>query len=377
MSIKIGDININHINEDAETFLHKSIILFGQSGTGKTVLVKHILNILKDIVPICLAFVPTEDPESPDSYSKIIYSRCVHTDMSRAADKMKKIWTRQSEGRPIMSLNSDFNKLKALYERNRIDKIDLKIRQMTNIVNEHIAKVKSNPDISDEEKSNIISQITTKLNNNIKINYKQGIAMYKDEMMSRNIEERKKPITEQNYNNLLSDTEIKLLKYLNYNNNIIIIFDDCMAEIQKWAKEEEIKKIFFQGRHYNITTMFVMHSDKGFPPDLRANAFINIFTTSAVATNYFNTKNNPIDKKYIKLIPNIIEEIFKQPEDPKAPRNYRKLVFMSREPTPIKFIIAKKLTSFQFGGQGLNKLKDCIDDAAENQIRIRPNTIFT
>lgn len=343
---------INHIKDTPETYLNKSIILFGQSGTGKTVLVKHILNLLKEHVPNCIAFVPTDDAEDKDSYSKIINPRCVHRNMDGALKTMQELFKRQTEGRKIASLVKDIHKLKALYEKNRIDTIDLKINKLIQTIKETKEKIKNSENYSNEQKETQLSEINSMLEKRIIEFYKEGIEKYKSSLLEDHHSNKYK----------LTVEELTMINFLRYNNNILVIYDDCMAEIAKWGKDEEIKKIFFQGRHYNITTMFVMHSDKGFPPDLRSNAFINIFTMAAVANNYFGTKNNGISKDLAKKMPKIIDRIFKEPLDPRAPKNYKKLVFMPRDNNPIQYIVAKINKDFSFGSNHLKLLTNVIDE---------------
>lgn len=350
--INVDGTLINHVKDSPEIYLNKSVILFGQSGTGKTVLVKHILNILKEQVPNCIAFVPTDDEEDKDSYSKIINPRCVIRNMDMALIKMRNLFIRQTEGRKISSLIKDLNKLRSMYEKNRIDKIDLIISKTVQATKEAKEKIKASDAYSQDQKDNQITEINKMLEERLREYYKQGIEKYKQSLFENH----------KNGSHKLTEEEIMLLTYLRYNNNIIIIYDDCMAEIAKWGKDEEIKKIFFQGRHYNITTMFVMHSDKGFPPDLRQNAFINIFTMPAVANNYFSTKNNGISKELGKKMPKIIERVFREPVDPKAPKNYKKLVFIPRDSNQIQYIVAKIIPNFTFGCDTLRMLTDRLDE---------------
>ena len=55
----------------------------------------------------------------------------------------------------------------------------------------------------------------------------------------------------------VSDQEGYCLKYLDFNPNLCLIMDDCAAEIKKWGKDETISKIFYNGRHNYITSIYI------------------------------------------------------------------------------------------------------------------------
>lgn len=363
--INIENTLIHHIEQTPETFLKKTIVLFGPSNTGKTVIVKHVLNILRPYVPLCIAFVPTDNPEDDDSYGKLINPLCVHRDLNKAPEILRHLFKRQMGGRKATSKANNLTGLKNLYEKNRIDKTDVVIRTIMNTANEGRERIIRNPSLTDDQKEDQIKQIEKSKNERLHKLYKDGIIKYHGTLMKEHNDRT----------NILTEDELFILKYMNYNNNIVVIFDDCMAEINKWGKDDEIKQIFFQGRHIGITTMFVMHSDKGFPPELRQNAFINIFTAAPVAINYFQTKNNGISKELNKKIEKIIEKLFRKSSEPNSPNNYKKLVFMPRDDNQIQYIVAKNLTKFKFGCSGIEKLTDVIkehEDVVDGQDHRNP-----
>ena len=52
---------MNDFNETPEHFLRKLTLIFGGSGTGKTTIVKHILFLLKNDIPLMFVISPTND----------------------------------------------------------------------------------------------------------------------------------------------------------------------------------------------------------------------------------------------------------------------------------------------------------------------------
>lgn len=49
-----------------------------------------------------------------------------------------------------------------------------------------------------------------------------------------------------------------------------LVFDDCLHD-KRWVKDEVIREVFFNGRHYGITFIFTMQYAVGVPPHLRGN----------------------------------------------------------------------------------------------------------
>lgn len=55
------------------------------------------------------------------------------------------------------------------------------------------------------------------------------------------------------------------------NPKCFIIMDDCLANAKQWIKDESIKELLFNGRHYQITYILTMQFPLGIPPDYRQN----------------------------------------------------------------------------------------------------------
>ena len=50
-----------------------------------------------------------------------------------------------------------------------------------------------------------------------------------------------------------------------------LLLDDCLSDAKAWSKDERIKEIFFNGRHYKILFLLTMQSPMGIPPSMRTN----------------------------------------------------------------------------------------------------------
>jgi hypothetical protein len=52
---------------------------------------------------------------------------------------------------------------------------------------------------------------------------------------------------------------------------LFLLMDDCLSDSKTWSKDENLKDILYNGRHYDITYILTMQYPMGVPPDLRAN----------------------------------------------------------------------------------------------------------
>ena len=50
-----------------------------------------------------------------------------------------------------------------------------------------------------------------------------------------------------------------------------LLMDDCLSSKTSWMKEQQIQRIFFDGRHYKIMFILTMQFPLGITPDLRSN----------------------------------------------------------------------------------------------------------
>ena len=55
------------------------------------------------------------------------------------------------------------------------------------------------------------------------------------------------------------------------NPNCFVIFDDTLSSADTWKKDENVKEIFYNGRHYKILFLLTMQAPLGIGPGLRGN----------------------------------------------------------------------------------------------------------
>ena len=51
----------------------------------------------------------------------------------------------------------------------------------------------------------------------------------------------------------------------------LLVMDDCLSTKGTWAKDEQVQKLFFDGRHYKLMYILTMQFPLGLKPELRSN----------------------------------------------------------------------------------------------------------
>lgn len=336
------------IEESYKTFLHKTTILYGSSNSGKSVLIKHIMYLLKDKIPNIVVFNPTNKLNG--AYNKFVPYLCIHWDFKQ--ETLKKIYDRQREAMEIYNMVSNMNNLHSIfniiatdnerYMYNEITKVTDGILNSIEYDNLSIAKKK--------EKTASIKKIQ------------------KDNYMKLFNKTIKNKYTNVNLDNVseLSSEQKKIITFLDFNPNLLLIADDCASNVKDWGTSTEINELFFNGRHFYITTLIALQGEALVPPQIRENAFNSIFTTKKCAIAFFSRKTNNFDNKETRLNKQIADFIFQENEVTRSGEiipNYKKLVY-SRDDSkhPLKYIIANEYEEFKFGSDYAYKLSEQIKD---------------
>lgn len=89
------------------------------------------------------------------------------------------------------------------------------------------------------------------------------------------------------------------------NPNCFLIFDDTLSDAGTWKKDERVKEIFFNGRHYKILFLLTMQAPMGITSDLRGNID---FTFILQNNNTLHRKN--LYENYAGMFPT--REIFEK-----------------------------------------------------------------
>lgn len=313
-----------------ETFLHKSTILYGSTGSGKTVLIKHILFLLKNTIPQVIIINPTN--KLNNAYSDIVPKQLVYDEIDE--NLFQTIYEKQTMARQMYDKVQKIEPLYNLFKKCATSTDHNEYKQMSNIYKNTKDNVDSKVKHISEKKSQ---------QNQLKEEHQKTIRSFFKQIIRKN---RKVLLSSNKINSLTSDEQL-IIKYLDFNPNLLLIFDDCAASFKNWGKFTGVNELFFNGRHFYVTTIMSFQSDTILPPDLRSNTYISIFTTKQCALSFFENKKNGISKQDYKKYIKYIDEVFKIKDGYK---NYQKLCYFKNDPDYlIQYIIANVYSDFKFG----------------------------
>lgn len=105
----------------------------------------------------------------------------------------------------------------------------------------------------------------------------------------------------------------------------VLVMDDCLSQAGKWGKDETIKEIMMNGRHYKLTYILTMQTPLGLGPDLRLNFDYIFLLKEDTAVNRKKLYDN-----YAGMFPTlrIFEKVFSQ-----CTSDFRCMVIDNRKPS--------------------------------------------
>lgn len=271
-------INNNQIPEfkiSGKFFLEKPpVVLYGQSGTGKSKIIVHMLHELKPYIDQVFVVSPMEP--SNNTYKGIVPKPLIHTKLTVAF--LDNFWQRQEM---LSSLYKECNKLvvlESLFRRLHLTKYEEIVDNAKNIMRKELAALE-NTKMDIDKKKNKKEEITKDFSDFFIMIFKKFINESKDKLSSMQ----------------LSAEERFTLEMINFNHRTVLILDDCAADLQtkEFKRSETFTKIFYMGRHLGITTIISCQDPTSdLIPNLRKNALASIFTTPEAAECYFSLRSN-------------------------------------------------------------------------------------
>lgn len=282
---------VEYNNKDSKQYLNRITILYGGTMSGKTTLMFDILHILKKHIMIPIIFCPTTTSDSNKTYKKSFPSSLIYREV-------------------------DLEKIGSIYKKQKERAEKYKIANQMNILRKLFEKVASSSDKLISEK---IMRTFTKIVNGIEnskqeFGIKRALKNSAEEERDHKLKTQWKDCIRENKKQLLTmqlkSIEKICLKYLDFNPNILLLFDDCAAQSNIWSKSPIMKELFFNGRHNYITQIYTLQNDKSIPPFLRSNAHISVFTDEFSANAFFSAATNSISKNKRKFVETIVSHIF-------------------------------------------------------------------
>lgn len=330
--------------EGIDYFLNRSIIVYGPTNSGKSVIITHIMKQLREKIPNVIVICPTNNLNHV--YTGLVPNQLIYEDVN--ADLIKNIMKRQEAGIDIWNNANDINKLYSIFEFCSTSEERFKYNSFINAYKDMEKKISSDDGLHQVIKTKKLKELKNTHETNMREFFKTIITIHKDKIM----------------NSTVSDAVKKIVKYLYYNPNMLLIMDDVGGDATTWGKFKEIRKLFFQGRHYHITFIIALQDEVMLNKDLRTNSFINIFTKESVVSAYFERKTNSYPTSEQKLYKGMAKTIFNN-EDQEIDKygnivdNFKKLCYI-RDGCEFKiyYMLAEMHDKFKFGSLTLWKICD-------------------
>jgi hypothetical protein len=254
-------------------FVDRFVGIFGGSETGKSIMIRGLLQILSKEVPEATIFTQTPDafPTIPGCFIyKGIKKRpkdpanCMYT-------KIDEIVERQEAKTEIYKRANDPQVLARLARRCAAGgRVDTKTAARVDLVRRKRAALKrlaegrsGTPALKEDyETAKLLLAHMQKFIARANIGWLAKRALTPEERFS--------------------------LGHLDFNHRHVLVFDDVSKDLQKYSKTETfVDKIGFACRHRGLTILAAVHSDKMFDTELKKNMHFAIFTSPPELKAFF------------------------------------------------------------------------------------------
>jgi len=329
---------IPYIRKDPKYYYRKIMALFGETETGKSVIMQEIMYLLRDVIPNVIVFAPTND--SNNLYSDRVAKPGIFKRVSM--EILEEINARQQKCMKIYAIANDMGVMQSVF----LKVADQRLRAIVNGVNREASRhlqmavhMHADPGMRKVEEKKIKDMRDAALRST----YKLCIRANEKQLMK---------------DNSLTDEQKVAVKYYDHNPDMLLIFDDCASFFMKHKNEELIRDMFYMGRHNGLTTILSFQGDKDIPPALRRASHVSFFTTPASAMAYAACKDNGMDKQLKKKVEKAINRIFRPDGDTPT---FRKLVYLRNDIEKIQVTLADNYDEFKLGGLWTRKFLEAIE----------------
>ena len=333
------NVHLKTVQRDPLFVLKKNIVLYGANNSGKTTLLLDLLSLIKPYVPNVIAFAPTAD--SNNSLKDVIPDKLIKRKVELSM--IKEVYKRQQEAAAAYNNANDPEVLQSLFRRvagSSQLKIEARVIEIKNVMDKKLVLRVSNV-IDRKKQAKKIEELSTSI----------LVSLYK-----RVIKETSATLVKME----LTDTEMQAVKFINFNPNMVMIFDDCASIFtKKFQNDPMIKDLFYMYRHSYITIIFTFQDDLGLESFLRKNASMSFFTTQQCADAYFERGSNNFSKDMKYGAQQNSSIIFDKNQ--KMIPEFSKLLYIRDDPEPFRYYCAQLHDTFRFGSKVLWKYCEKIE----------------
>lgn len=321
--------HVHRYNFRERHLLDKLCLLIGPSNSGKTVIIKDFLHILKDKIPMVYLVAP--EARNNEDFDGIIPPALTH--YSITVKDLEKLWARQTIAAQNYRMVSNPEILKELSDMRPNADVRRKISKLRATREKLERDVHANAELRAGQRENYLDEIQRRIEEATVSVYKAAIVKDIDWFKDNS--------------DKFSEDQRRTVKFIMYNPRMLIILDDCTSMFSRLQKSEVFQKLFYQGRHVFVTVLITAHADKKINTELRTNAFITILTKSETVSTYFAKKVScGFSDAQVSAALEAAQAVFRG--DPKT--NFKKLVSV-RGSNELYFYEASVHPRFAFGSK--------------------------
>jgi len=295
----MSQIVIEDFRPEVDAFLNRSTIICGASNSGKSTVIRDILHLLRGTADQIIVFAPTDSQNG--TYECMIPKPFIHYTIS--ADILKELCERQMALSAVVKRANNLSTLReALKFARNTGEAEKKLASIDALQKKRLSELNA--------ESKLIEGKTIKADadNARKAIYKRAIIKSRNSII----------------NNDSASEDVKFAaKYLSFNPNMVVIFDDCTVLLDKLKNNSDLGNMFFQGRWMNITLLLACHTDKTLSPQLKRNAFSIVFTSHAETIAYCGRESTGMQREDRRKLNEICNIVFDNPV-----KKHQKLIWL-------------------------------------------------
>lgn len=298
--------------QGAENILDRSIVLYGPSGTGKTTIQRALMYELRGLIEQVIVVSPTA--RANGAFDGIVSGLFIYSEMrlgdtkltkrrAIAAEFITKIWQRQELLTKFANAAKDSALVRAVFRKLPAPAQEKARRKIADLAQE--VRRATRRLAGDGADPGQLAAVQAKVEAACVQIRRHAIVEHKQELLQ--------PAA------ALTAAEQMCVMGQKLNHRMLLVLDDCAADLKLIMSEPCFEKLFYQARHVGITVLVSCQDDTDLDPNLRKNVFCTIFTTLETANANFSRSTNSYGRQTLAESADIMPKIFEQA--------HRKLVF--------------------------------------------------
>jgi len=343
---------IYFLPKDYKYFLRKLTLVFGGSGSGKTTLLDEIMKLCQPHVPNVFVIARTNTANA--AYDGKVAPVCIQDgrNAKKTVQWLENFLVRQKNAAGAYTKAHNIKILKPLFTRASNRKSALLEETILERARANLIYIESVTELNPAQKRAQRKKIEKNRDETLISLYRSVIRCRKDEL--------------EKIKNDLSEDEATALSFLDFNPHAMLILDDCASQFKLWTKmSTAIKELFYEGRHYFITTVIISQDDKEIDSELRKGSMVSLFTTDQIAISNFTRTSNSYPKHIAQRAKACIEAVFKLEKG--EPDHFQKLAYIRGLPDPFRYTVAELYDDFQMGSPAIWEFSKRIEESSNKK----------